>query len=181
VNCRAAIVSAFLFVCPSAWAAPTAAQASEVVDKIISVSLDDRGEVRMPAEWKLLAPHKAYFDPEFYTLLEWCETPHPDAEGRAWHVDVDSIWQVQVSGVRGLKVGQPKPEGDLQTVVVDYDSPSFRESVKPTRYHSVWVIGESEGKPVLKDIRYHVKYPEQTNDGTALADMKKARANFKAP
>lgn len=177
------ILSVFLLLLSvsPAWAAPSAAQATDLVQSVVDFSLTPRGEVSLPAEWSSIEPHAASFDPEFFTLLEWCSTPQPDADGREWHIDVDPIWQVQTSGVKDLRVGTPKPEGDLQTVVLDYEAPSFREGRPAAKYHAVWVVGEVAGKPVLKDIRYHVKRLESTHDGSVLADMRKARQSFKAP
>ncbi len=135
----------------------------------------------MPAEWPALAPHRSAFDSEFFTLLEWVSTPQPDVEGRQWHIDFNPIWHVQSSGVTGISIGTPKPEGQLQAVVVDYRSPSVRESQPPTKFHTVWLVGEVNGKPVLKDIRFTAKFAQATQTGTSLGVMKKARQSFRPP
>lgn len=163
-------------------AAPTADQARSLVERIISYSLQAPvSGAAFPAEWDALRPHKADFDPEFFSALQWVSTPHPDVDGRAWHTDVNSIWQVQSSGVQGISIGTPKKDGQNHLVIVDYRAPSIRPSLPPTKFHTVWVVGESNGRAALKDIRYTVKYSQATQTGSALADMKRAQANFRAP
>jgi hypothetical protein len=176
------VLAVVLLLTPSGvWAAPSAAQARALVEEIVAFSLDRDPEVRNSTEWKVIKPHQAVFDPEFFTLLEWCSTPQPDVSGRVWHYGVNPIWQTQDSGVKGLKIGTPKQEGDVQTVVLDYGAPSVRESQPSSRYHTLWIIAELAGRPVLKDIRYYVKHPATTVQGSVLADMRKARKEFRPP
>jgi hypothetical protein len=161
-------------------AAPTAEQARELVDRIIGWSLTGDSH-QNPVQWTTINQHKADFQPDFYALMEWVSTPHPDASGRPWHYDLNVLWQLQMGSVSQLKVGKPRAEGDLQLVVVDYQVSSARESQPPSKFHNTWVVAEVNGQPVLEDIRYHVKHSRAVVDGSVAADMKKARAQFKAP
>lgn len=165
----------------AAWAAPSAEQARALVERVVALSLVPGPGAKMPAEWPALAPHRSAFDSEFFSLLEWVSTPQPDVEGRQWHIDFNPIWHVQSSGVTGISIGTPKREGEFQAVVVDYRSPSIRESQPPTKFHTVWLVGEANGKAVLKDIRYTAKFAQATQTGTSLAAMRKARNGFRAP
>lgn len=169
----------FVFLLMPASAKPTAQEASDLVKKIAGWSVAANAA---PVEWDVVRQHADDFEPELFKLMEWVSTPHPDAEGMTWHYGLNPIWQVQNSWVTKLKFGSPKAEGDNQLVVVDYISPSAISPNRPSsKYHNVWVIGESQGKPVLTDVRYHVKHPIQTDDGNLLSDLKKVKANFKAP
>lgn len=162
-------------------AAPTATEAKTLVDRIIAWSLPGRNAQKIPVELNVVSQNKSDFHDEMYGLIEWVSTPHPDAEGRRWHYEIDPLWRVQDSIVTEVKVGKPKPEGDLQLVVVDYISPSIRPSRPSTKHHNTWVVGQHDGKAVLVDIRYHAKYPAGVEDGSVLADMKAARSKFKEP
>ena len=159
-------------------AAPTAQEARELVDRIISWSLVPVGAQMGAADWETVSQHKADFSTAFFEHMEWASRRHKDAEGvEVWMYTVAPIWQTQASAVTKIAVGSAKAEGDHQLVVVDYVSPSGISPERPsTKYHCVWVIGESQGRAVLEDIRYHIKYPVGPRQGRVLDDLKKAKA-----
>ena len=160
-------------------AAPTAQEARDLVDRIISWSLVPVGAQMGAADWETVSKHKADFGTSFFEHMEWASRRHKNAEGEEiWMYTVDPIWQTQASAVTKVAVGSPKAEGEHQVVIVDYVSPSGISPTRPsTKYHCAWVIGESQGRAVLEDIRYHIKYPVGPRQGRVLDDLKTAKAN----
>ena len=160
-------------------AAPTAEQAKELVDRVIGWSMEGGRVASLGVD--VFKAHKADFQPDFFALVEWVSTPHPDVNGNRWHYGLNILWQLQMGAVSQVKTGKPRAEGDLQLVVVDYLVFSGRDSVPPSKYHNTWVVADVNGQAVLKDIQYHIKHPSITQDGSVAADMKKAKDQFKAP
>lgn len=134
-----------------------------------------------PVEWDVVRTHQAEFTPEFFSLMEWVSTPHPDKDDRLWHYEVTPLWQVQASAVTEIKVGAPKLEKERWLVVVDFVSPSgLSRQRPPTHHHHVWVVVSKEGRLALEDIRYHIKAPSGARNGSVKDDMQKARNEFVA-
>ena len=171
------LIAAFLLIAP-ALAAPTSEQARNLVQRVIDYSLLDLEPVKTPAEWEAIKAHPGDFSPELFDLMEWVN----DGSKQGWQYGVDPLWQLQTGAVKNLKIGNPRTEGDLQLITLDYESPSVISKARPsTFFHNVWVVSELNGKVVLTDVRYHIKHPAQTDNGNLLTALRKARAGYKAP
>lgn len=174
---------ALLLLLAPVWAAPTAEEAKALIDDVVEWSLHDSPHGKTAAGWDIVEQHPEQFAPDFFELMHWVGTPHPDASGAQWHYGVDPLWQTQGGYVTELKLSEPTEEGETQLVFLDYIVPSTISTDRASsKYQTTWIVGHNaEGKPVVKDVRYRITYPSGMRSGTVLVEMLETRARFQAP
>lgn len=163
-------------------AAPTAEEAKALVDSVVEWCLVEHKDKKMAAEWSVVKQHPEQFSKEFFDLMAWVSVTHPGENGLVWYYGVDPLWQNQAGYITKLTIGPVVAEGENQLVVLNYVIPSIlSEERPPSSYKTTWVIGENpDGKAVIRDVHYQTTYPTGTKNGSALVDMRKAKARFKS-
>lgn len=166
-----------------ALAGPTAEEAKTLVDSVVGWSLTDSTHGKTPANWEQVEKHPEQFAPEFFELMHWVGTPHPDITGTEWHYGVNPLWQTQGGYVTELKISPPASEGETQLIFLDYVVPSTVSSDRPSsKYQTTWIVGQAaDGEPVVKDVRYRITYPSGMRSGTVSVEMLEVRARFQPP
>ena len=172
-----------LLLLAPALASPTAEEAKALVDSVVEWSLTDSTHGKAPADWEYVEKHPEHFAPEFFELMHWVGTPHPDITGVEWHYGVNPLWQTQGGYVTELKVSPPASEGETQLVFLDYVVPSTVSAERPSsKYQTTWIVGQAaDGKPVVKDVRYRITYPSGMRSGTVSVEMLETKARFQPP
>ena len=157
-----------------ALAVPNPDAARTLVNKIIGYSLENYKQgLRIPAPFKATASHPEDFAPEYFKLMNYFCLP----SGRSWVWEMDPIWAIQLGGIEQLKIGAAKVEGTNLLFPVTYYSPNPISSLRPgTHYANLWIITESNGKPVLQDVRYSGEFTGG-HRRSVLEELRKAKAD----